>query len=187
MAFVALLDACVLYPAPLRDLLIRLGRTGLYRARWSDDIHEEWIRNVSIARPEIAGKLATTRQRMDNAIEDALVTGYHDLIDGLSLPDPGDRHVLAAAIAGRADVIVTFNLKDFPAASLKRYGIEALHPDLFVRHNFDLDPAMALAAVRDQRASLRNPPQAVDTFLDTLNRQGLPETVAYLRPWAEFL
>lgn len=187
MAFSALFDACVLYPAPLRDLLVRLARTGLFRARWSGRIHEEWIRGVLRTRPDLADRLARTRSLMDQAVEDALVIGHEALIPDLVLPDADDRHVLAAAIVGRADVIVTFNLKHFPSGPLAPYRIEAQHPDVFIRHVLDLDEAVALGAVKAHRASLRRPAVSVDGYLDTLTRQGLPETVAFLRPWEEFL
>lgn len=187
MAFVALFDACVLYPAPLRDLLLRLALTGLFRARWTDDIHDEWTRNVVKARPELAQRLAGTRKLMNDAVEDALVSGYQPLIDGLTLPDKDDRHVLAAAITGRADVIVTYNLKDFPASVLGQFDIEAQHPDVFIRHTLSLDAPMALSAIRAQRAALKNPVYSVSDFLDTLQRQQLPETVAFLKDWTDFL
>lgn len=181
MAFVALFDACVLYPAPLRDLLLRLAGTGLFRARWSAEIHAEWMNAVLRDRPDLTARLARTRAKMDEAIPDSLVTGHAALIPHLSLPDAGDRHVLAAAIVGRADVIVTRNLRHFPAEALAPYGIKARHPDVFARHMLDLDEAVALAAVRAQREALRNPTPSVAAFLDTLARQELPETVAFLR------
>ena len=116
----ALYDACVLYPAPLRDLLMRVALEDLFRARWTDAIHEEWIRSA-VANGEISRENAErVRGLMNRHVEDCLVTGYEDLIDGLTLPDPDDRHVLAAAIKAGADVIVTFNLRDFPAAELER-------------------------------------------------------------------
>lgn len=173
--------------APLRDLLIRLACTGLLRARWSDQIHEEWIRGVLRARPELADKLLRTRSLVDQAVENALVTGHEPLIPGLILPDPDDRHVLAAAIAGRADVIVTFNLKNFPGGPLAPYQIEPQHPDVFIRHVLDLDKAVALGAVKAHRGALRYPAVSAEEYLDTLTRQGLPETVAFLRPWEDLL
>lgn len=112
--FTALYDSCVLYPAPLRDLLMWLGLSDLFRPRWSNEIHEEWIRNVLKDRPDLTREqLERTRDLMNANVRDCLVTGYEPLIDGLTLPDPDDRHVLAAAIRASADVIVTFNLKDF--------------------------------------------------------------------------
>src|SRR5712691_5675823 len=127
---IAIYDANILYPAPLRDLFIRLAQAGLVRARWAEAIHEEWIRNVLKDNPRLsAERLARTRALMNEAVRDCLVAGYEDLIASLSLPDPDDRHVLAAAIRASADVIVTYNLTDFPAAMLARFDIEAQHPD----------------------------------------------------------
>ncbi|MDB5321985.1 MAG: hypothetical protein JWN40_3616 [Phycisphaerales bacterium] len=188
MAYTALYDACVLYPAPLRDLLMRLALEDLYLARWTDRIHDEWTRNVLANRPDLKPEqLRRTRELMNANVRDALVTGYEGLIDGLQLPDPDDRHVLAAAIRARADVIVTFNLADFPAASLDEYGIKARHPDDFLVYQFDLNPAAVCRAVRKQRAALKNPPQTVEQLLDTLARQMLPQTTQRLRGFTDLL
>ena len=122
--FTAVYDACVLYPAPLRDFLIWLGLSGRFRARWSAQIHDEWKRNLLLNRRDlIPEQLDRTSALMDRAIPDGLVTGHETLISGLNLPDPDDRHVLAAAIRSSASVIVTFNQKDFPAAALAPFGI----------------------------------------------------------------
>lgn len=118
--FTVLYDSCVLYPAPLRDLLMHLAVTNLYQAKWTDAIHDEWTRNVLKDRPDLRPEqLQRTRELMNAHVLDCLVTGYESLINGLSLPDQDDRHVLAAAIHAGADLIVTFNLKDFPDGSLK--------------------------------------------------------------------
>lgn len=176
--FTAVYDACVLYPAPLRDLLMWLGLSGRFRARWSAQIHDEWKRNLLANRPDLSrGQLDRTSDLMDLAIPDGLVSGHEALIAGLSLPDADDRHVLAAAIRCNASVIVTFNEKDFPAIALAPYGIEAQHPDHFVDNLFDLDPAAVVAAARRQRAHLRNPPMNTDRYLEVLLRQGLVQTV----------
>lgn len=181
-SFTVIYDANVLYPAPLRDLLMRLALTDLFRARWTEDIHDEWTRNVLANRPDLKPEqLARTRELMNASVRDAVVENYRELIQSLSLPDPDDRHVLAAALRAGASVIVTFNLGDFPAAQTKLHGVEAQHPDEFVRNLLDLEPARVCAAVEDQRRSLRNPPKTVDEFLDILLRQSLPQTVATLR------
>ena len=118
----AVYDANILYPAPLRDLFIRLAQAGLVRARWTEAIHDEWVRNILKDNPALSpDRLARTRALMNEAVRDCLVTGYEDLIESLSLPDPDDRHVLAAAIRADAEVIVTFNLKDFPEGTLASY------------------------------------------------------------------
>lgn len=188
MAFTALYDACVLYPAPLRDLLIRLAGTGLYRAKWSEDIHQEWMRNVLKNRTDLTPeKLQRTRELMDKAILDCLVQGYERLIPALNLPDPDDNHVLAAAIRSRADVIVTYNLKDFPLEILDEYGIEAQHPDDFIHHLLDLASDKVYMVVREQRLSLKNPAVTSEELLRTLLQSSLAQTVARLTPFAALL
>lgn len=177
MAFVVLLDANVLYPAPLRDFLVTLATTGLYSAKWSDRIHDEWIRNLLKNRPDLEPNvLAHTREMMNQAVPDCLVTGYEPIIDGLVLPDPKDRHVLAAAIRCGAQIIVTHNLKDFPADILEQYGIEAIHPDEFLEYQFGLRPELVIEAAKTQRARLRNPPKTAEEFLERLAAQGLVVT-----------
>jgi predicted nucleic acid-binding protein len=114
--FTAVFDACVLYPAPLRDLLMWLALSGRFRGRWSEQIHDEWKRNLLKNRPDLGlEQLNRTSMLMDLAVPDALVTGHETLIESLALPDPDDRHVLAAAVRCGASVIVTFNEKDFPS------------------------------------------------------------------------
>lgn len=180
--FRAFLDASVLYPASLRNLLMRLTLNGLFKAQWSADVHEEWIRSLIRNRPDLSrDNLLRIRDAMDEHAEDALVTGYETLIDSLTLPDLNDRHVLAAAIVCHADVIVTCNLKDFPLETLAHYGIEAQHPDEFVRHLFDLAPVLVVDAVRDQQEALTRPPVTMTELLNTFERVGLAETVAELR------
>ncbi len=185
--FTAFYDANVLYPAPLRDFLMHLALTGVYRARWSAQIHEEWTRNLLLNRPELTREqLERTCALMDRAVPDALVTDYEPILVGLELPDPDDRHVLAAAIKCNASVIVTFNLKDFPKGALEPFDIEPLHPDDFIADLWDLDQAVVLGAAQRQRASLRNPPHSAREYLDKLLQQKLPETVKLLSDF-EFL
>lgn len=186
--FTALYDACVLYPAPLRDFLMRLAMTDLFRARWTSQIHEEWINAVLKQRKDLKRKqLERTRNLMDAHVRDCLVSGYEPLIDGLDLPDPDDRHVLAAALRTRAHVIVTFNLKDFPADYLATFGIEAQHPDEFISHLIDLSPGAVCEAAKRQRAALVNPAKSVEEFLDALAKQSLPETVYRLGEFKHLL
>ncbi|SFB65137.1 PIN domain-containing protein [Azotobacter beijerinckii] len=135
----------MLYPAPLRDFLMHLALTGVYRARWTAQIHEEWKRNLLVNRADLAREqLDRTSSAMDRAVPDTLVTGYELLCSSLDLPDPDDRHVLAAAIKCGASVIVTFNLKDFPPEVLEPFEVEAMHPDDFIADLFDLDRAAVL-------------------------------------------
>ena len=183
-SFSVVYDACVLYPAPLRDLLMHLALTDLYRAKWSVRIHEEWMRNVLKTRTDLTWeRLERTRQLMDSSVRDCLVTGYEYLIPSLQLPDEDDRHVLATAIRSQSSVILTFNLKDFPEEELGKYEVEALHPDEFISDLIDLNAARVLSAVAAHRRTLKNPPKTATEYLDTLLQQGLPETVSLLRQW----
>ena len=182
--FTAFYDANVLYPAELRNLLMHLAIIGLFRAKWSADVHEEWISNLLKKRPDLTrDKLERTGMLMDKHAVDALVTGYEDLIPGLQLPDPGDRHVLAAAIRGQAGVIVTMNLRDFPFDVIGLFGIEAQHPDEFVLHLLDLALDAVVTAAQNHRQSLKNPTKTVAVYLETLERQGLTQTVSVLREY----
>lgn len=182
------LDACVLYPARLRDLLMHLGLVGLYQPKWSRDIHHEWCRNLLKNRSDIqAETLEYTVKLMNQALPDANITGYEYLIEGLMLPDIDDRHVLAAAIRAKAEAIVTLNQKDFPIEFLAPFNIEALHPDEFISDLFDLNHALTLEAVRRQRQSLRRPPINVEEFLAMLLKQGLTRTVKALEGYAFIL
>jgi predicted nucleic acid-binding protein len=184
----AFLDANVLYRAALRNLLMRLALLGAFRARWSAGVHEEWIRSVLANRPDLTrAQLERTRQLMDAHAPESLVSGYEAIIETLTLPDPDDRHVLAAAITSQATIIVTFNLHDFPAASLHPHGIEAWHPDRFITHLLDQKPDTVCAAARQHRASLKNPPKTVAEYLTTLEQHGLPLTVARLHEYAAVL
>jgi len=185
-SFTGVYDACVLYPAPIRDLLMWQALTGLFRARWTNLIHEEWIRNVLANRGDLTREqLERTRDLMNRAVPDCLVEGYEDLIAGFALPDADDRHVLAAAIRAGAGVIVTFNLKDFPKEVLQPHGVEAQHPDEFIGHLIDLDADAVCAAVRKQRESLKKPPKSVEEFLSAPAFGMLPKTLAYLRTMAD--
>lgn len=182
------LDACVLYPSLLRDLLMRLGIKGLYQPKWTQTIQEEWQRNLLQNRPDITSEqIKRTGQLMNQAIPDAMVTGYENLIEGINLPDPDDRHVAAAAIRCNAEVIVTLNLKDFPASRMVDFDIESLHPDEFISDLFDLNHALALQAVAEQRMSMRKPARSVDEYLAALLRQGLPMTIKAMENYQSML
>jgi hypothetical protein len=186
--FTAVYDACVLYPAPLRDVLIELAAAGIYRARWTEMIQGEWIENLLANRPDLQRKqLERTRELMNKAVPDCLITGYEELIEGLQLPDANDRHVLAAAIVAQAGSIVTLNMKDFPAEALAPYGIEAQHPDDFLINQFDMAPEAVCSAIRKLRGRLKRPAMNVDEYLDCLTRQGLPRFVERLRRREELI
>jgi len=182
VAFVVIYDVCVLYPAQLRDLLIRIANSGIVRARWSEQILDECFRNIKKNRPDLSDAvLARTRTLMCEAVPDCLVTRYEHLVDGLNLPDPNDRHVLAAAIRANAQALVTFNFKDFPDHVLARYDMETKHPDEFVLDSIDIAPGAVVKCVTDQAVALRNPAMLVPELLDSLRRAGLIQSVARLR------
>jgi predicted nucleic acid-binding protein len=182
MAFVALLDANVLYPAQLRDLLMSQALTGVYQAKWSPQILDEVFRAIKRQRPDLEDRrLRRTRELMCRAVPDCLVSGHEKLIPALQLPDVDDRHVLAAAIVSGAQVIVTHNLKDFPATVLAPYGIEAKGPDLFLVETMELNPGRFLAAVVEMAARLRHPPKSVHELIDDFERTRLPRLAARLR------
>lgn len=176
--FTAVFDACVLYPAPVRDLLLSVATTDLFKARWTDKIHQEWTQNLLQKRDDISeSQLQKIVDLKNAAVSDCLVKNYEGLIDSLKLPDPEDRHVLAAAIKCQADVIGTNNLKDFPEIALQKYDIEAQSPDVFLNHLFDLNSTAFCRAVLELRRRLKNPEYMADQLLDNFYRQGLPLTV----------
>lgn len=177
----AVYDACVLFSASLRDFLLNLAYVEAVRARWSDDICNEWIHSLLQKRPHLKPEsLEWTRSEMNRQFKNGNVRGYEHLIENLGLPDPNDRHVLAAAIHCKADWIVTFNLSDFPEKDLAPYGIKAIHPDDFVLHLSEANSLKVIAAAKEHRTSLRRPPKTVDEYLDSLRRQGLSKTVLFL-------
>jgi predicted nucleic acid-binding protein len=183
-----LYDACVLYPAPLRDFLIELATANLFQARWTNAIHDEWIRNLLINRPDLKlEQLQRTRQLMDRSVMDCMIKGYEHLIPAISLPDRDDRHIVAAAIHAKADTIVTLNLKDFPEAELSKYNLDAIHPDEFISRQFELNASSVVIAAQRCHGRLKNPPKSAEEYLDALLTQSLPKTVAALRPYSPIL
>lgn len=178
---VALLDANVLYPARLRDLFLRLAIDGQFDARWSGRLLDECFDNLLTDRPDLsAAALERTRRLMAVALPEAMVEGFEDRIDSIELPDPDDRHVLAAALTAQVDVIVTANLKDFPAGALPT-TMTAQAPDTFVGTLLDLDAEAVVAVIEVQAASLRNPPMTVEELLAGLAEVGLVESSRRVR------
>jgi len=182
LAAVVLYDACVLHPAPLRDLLLRVARTGLFRAKLTNEILDECFASILRERPDLnMASLDRTRRLMIDAVPDILVRNYAPLIVGLELPDPKDRHVLAAAIRSGAQTIVTFNLKDFPETVLAGYDIVADHPDVFLLRLLDLSPHALLAVLDEQAEVLRAPKMSVEDVLARLEVLGIAEFVSRVR------
>lgn len=180
---VVLCDANVLYKSFLRDLVMRLGLSGALRPRWTERIHEEWTRNLLARRPEASpAAIARTRDAMNRALPEALVTvatpGNHNL------PDPGDEHVLDAAISAGASLLLTFNLSDFPVSALP-VSLKAVHPDEFLRACLEQQPQAVLSALRALRADLKKPPFSPDELLAAMLRADLPGFAERLRPFKD--
>ncbi|WP_236241810.1 PIN domain-containing protein [Streptomyces sp. CC228A] len=181
MAFVVVYDACVLYPNVVRDLLIRVALAGMVQAKWSDQILDEMVRALHEQRGVAPDRLERLRELMNDAVRDVRVIGHEPLMEGLKLPDPGDRHVLAAAIKAHAQVIVTDNRRHFPDEALTPWGIEAKSADSFLLDLLGLDDRVVYACVRQIAESRRNPPESVDDVLEHMERSGLRRSAAALR------
>ncbi|MCW0220352.1 MAG: PIN domain-containing protein [Prosthecobacter sp.] len=179
---VVVLDACVLYPAPLRDLFMRLAVYGMIQAKWSEKIHEEWMTAVLRERQDLTReKLQRTRELMDKHAQDSLVSGYEKHMEALTLPDVDDRHVLATAIECEAAAIVTWNLADFPASVVGGHDIEVWTPDELLLRLLEVNQDLVIQIMREHRASLKSPPRSADEYLDTLEQQRLFDAVALIR------
>jgi predicted nucleic acid-binding protein len=180
--FTAFFDANVFFGARLRSLVVELAKTGLFRARWSDQVHQEWMRSVVKSRNDIKIEaLLRTRAAMDRAVPDCLVSGFEPVIDTLVLNDPDDRHVLAAAIVARASVIVTFNLKDFPEETLNQFGIHSVHPDDFLMEFESLQRGALISAIHSDWKHYARPPLELDRYCSDLSKAGVPQTAEYVR------
>lgn len=179
---IVVLDACVLYPAGLRSLMMWLAVYELIQPKWTEQIHDEWMRNVLKDRPDLTKKqLERTRQLMDAHAGDCLVTDYEEHMEGMVLPDRDDRHVVATGIKAGADAIVTWNLGHFPKKVVKGYGIEVQTPDQLINALLDAHEEIVLEAMRAHRASLKHPPKSPAEYLETLESQGLKKSVARLQ------
>ena len=175
---VALLDANVLFPFRKRDILLRFHHAGLFRARWTEQILDEWTVNLLERKPHLEPSVRSQRHAMHEHFAEALVTGYEPLIATLALPDADDRHVLAAAIRCNAQYVVTENLADFPAEILGGFDIEAIGADGFLSRTFDLYPSEALDVLRTLREAYSNPPFTPSGFVRDLTAKGLPQLAA---------
>jgi predicted nucleic acid-binding protein len=187
--YTAVLDACVLYSICVCDALMSVAATGIYAAKWTRRIDDEWMRNLEAVRAKPKGAFEFRRDQMHLACPDWEIpeSAWQSLEHALSLPDPKDRHVLAASIAGHADCIVTFNLRDFPEEAVAPWDIEILHPDVFLAAQIDLSPLRVLPAFKKMRARLRNPDMTPAEFADVIERNGLPQTASILRVAAELI
>lgn len=180
--YAAVLDACVLVPNALCDTLLRFAERGFFRPLWSEQILEETAYAIKRIHPDIPDDRIRRRiDMMKDVFDDALVENWQEVSAGLDLPDDDDRHVLGAAIAGSAQSIVTFNLRDFPAQRLETHGVEARHPDEFLLDQLDLHPGLALQTLQAQAADLVNPPVDIFGLLNRLERCGVPAFVDEVR------
>jgi predicted nucleic acid-binding protein len=171
VAFPAFLDTCALFPIRLADILLRLpDYDHAYRPLWSahvlDELESNLVENLSYMTPD---KAARRVNAMRDHFPDAMVTGYEKLIPMMTC-DQKDRHVLAAAVMGNAEVIVTANLKDFLPEALKPYDLGAKHPDDFLLDQLDLYPEVTGQAVVDAVGDRRNPAVTLPDFLFELEK-----------------
>jgi len=171
LAFVALLDANVLYPANLRDALLRLAEAEIYQVSWSRKILDEMARNVLENNPDLSEeRIERLVRTMERAFPEAMVPGHEPLILSM-INDPKDRHVMAAAVRGRADVIVTSNVKDFPLEACEPYDVDVQTPDEFLQYQWEIgDPDFLLRVFDDWVLHLTNPPLALEELLERLAR-----------------
>ena len=176
---VVVLDACVLYPAAQRDLFMWLAAGGAIRAHWTNQIHDEWMRNVERDYDVARSVLARVRKLMDRAAGDALIDRYRQHERLFPKTDAKDRHVAAAAMAARKRsgvvivTIITWNLKDFDRTELKQAGLVAENPDIFLSRLLADSPEDVVAAFMQMRDNLRNPTKTTRECADTLAAQGL--------------
>ena len=181
--FTAFFDANVFYGARLRSLVLFVAQSKIFRARWSEQIHDEWVRNLLKNRPDLkAEDLLRTRQAMNAAVPDCLVEGYESIMEGLKLPDPDDRHVVAAALLTRANVIVTFNKRDFPKEIVEPLRLHVKHPDDFLVEAFSISPPDFAEAVRNDFLHYGNPPLVYEDYLASLAKAGVPKLAKVLEP-----
>lgn len=179
----AVLDANVIYPAFLRDVLLRLAASGLYQPHWTERIHDEWFRNVIRDRPDLPHAAFTRiRAAMDAHFPGALVTGYERLEAQFGDVDAGDRHVAAAALMAGATRIVTSNLKHFPARALQVHGILSVHPDEFIVQLVRGDEVTAHGTLERHRAGLQKPAYTVREYAAAFRRAGLIRSAGLLWP-----
>jgi len=171
---VVIFDACILYPFHLRNIVVQIAVDRLVDARWSDEIHDEWIRNLVADVPGIPiERLKITRKLMNDSLPNATVTGYRTHLEAVALPDPDDRHVVAAAIAAGASVILTWNLRDFPTKELKKHGLVRQNPDAFLTALYDKAPDLTLASLANARRNLSKTRISAADFVDILKNQKL--------------
>jgi predicted nucleic acid-binding protein len=184
----ALLDANVLHPAFLRAAMLWFADERLFRPAWSNDILKEWRRSVQRRHTDMTDERLDAMQAvMLEQFPDASIDGYEILVDALDLPDPSDRHVLAAAITGKCQGIITANTKHFPAPTVAPFTLEVVHPDDFIVNIIDLDPVRALTACRRHRAAMAKSAPTPEQYLERFEISGLVQAHARLSDNKELL
>ncbi|WP_395666313.1 PIN domain-containing protein [Methylocella sp.] len=179
---VAVCDACILYPFHLRNIVVQASVDRLFDARWSEQIHGEWMRNLLANAPGLTlDRLEVAKRLMNVALPAATVAGYEKHIPTITLPDADDRHVVAAAIEAKASHILTWNLRDFPAEALKSHGLVCQTPDAFLADIYDRTPLLVLGSLAHARRNLSRSAMSADAFLDMLRDQKLTQLHSRLK------
>ena len=166
----------MLYPNLARDVLITLATLGLFEARWTEEIHQEWTRSLLNDKPHLGIQVQKIRELVDQAVPDCLVQGFQPIISSLTLPDLNDRHVLAAAIHSGASQIVTFNLTDFPKKLLRPHSVVAVHPDAFVAELLGAFPDVIAQALNNRRRTYQKPATSWAQYCERLRQVGFKDT-----------
>ena len=185
--YTAILDACVLFSRLQRDVLLSFAHADLFAARWSADIEREWSAALLNRYPDAGSKIARLRQQMRQSIPNCLVANYEHIIPNITLPDENDRHVLAAALRGNADAIVTHNVRDFPKKILNNFDIEIQTPDQFVLNQLLLHPPRALAALKEMRQRWERPSMSAQEMVCLFEKRQLSLTATHLSDFLDLI
>jgi hypothetical protein len=184
----AFLDANVLHPAFLRGALLWFADARLLRPVWSQDVLAEWRRSIQRRHADLDdAKVDRLQAIFTSQFPDAEVTDYAAFIEALELPDPDDRHVLAAAIVGRCHGIITANLKHFPVEVVSKFGIEVVHPDDFIVNIIDIDENKAIAACKRHREAMTVTMPTAEQYLERFEICGLIQAHQRLLPHKELI
>jgi len=187
-ASVAVFDACILYPFHLRNVVVQAAVDRVVEARWTDAIHEEWVRSLAADAPAIPiERLQVTRRLMNDAIPTAMVNGYEKHIPMVTLPDPDDRHVVAAAIAAKASLILTWNLRHFPESALNKFGLRTMNPDKFLSGLFEKAPDLVIGSLANARRNLSKSRVSASDFIAILKGQKLVQLAKRIEKYASDL
>ena len=177
-----MLDADVLYPFLVRDILLSLAEAGLFQARWSQAIMDEWQRNLLAARPDRRPQVVETARIMAEAFPEAMVDDFDALIDSIDLPDPDDRHVVAAAITAGAQLVVTNNARHFPTTALAPHGIAGISPDDLVVDLLKDGASDVVEALCNMRLRYSRPSFSAAEMIAAIAKAGMTKTAMALRP-----